>query len=136
MNKGQRTVKECEERLEEIQDHLARLADILENKKAEKKNNSIALLEKPDEEPIPTAKIEEADAKMNRLKQKIKNLEVKLKNTGLQEEDVYEELGFILDETQNLIKTAGATLMLLGLGGAITLCSSLLGEIDIDEWLD
>ncbi len=137
MERTTRTVRECEERLEEIQEYLGRLATMLESgEKAKDREESASHPEAPTRKPDPLPAPEETDARLDALKARVERFEERLRESGRKHRETSVELHGIMNDAQTLLKSAGVALMLVGLGGALALCCSALDESDVDEWIE
>ena len=129
MDRVTRTVRGCEEQLEELQDYLGRLADLLDSKSAgEAHEERLALADTPSGETPPLPCPEEGDPRLDALKQRVENLEERLREAGNRHVELSDELREIMDDAQVFLKAAGIALMLVGLGGALALCCASFGK--------
>ncbi len=129
MDRVTRTVRGCEEQLEELQDYLGRLADLLDSKSAgEAHEERLALADTPSGETPPLPCPEEGDPRLDALKQRVENLEERLREAGNRHVELSDELREIMDDAQVFLKAAGIALMLVGMGGALALCCASFGK--------
>jgi hypothetical protein len=133
MDRVTRTVRGCEEQLEELQDYLGRLADLLDSKNAGGAHGErLALAATPSGETHSPCS-EEGDPRLDALKQRVEHLEERLRNAGNRHVDLSDELREIMDDAQVFLKAAGIALMLVGLGGALALCCASFGKGDDEQ---